>query len=83
MDSDFQKTVNNPKVWVPANHFSGKLLLYAGILSIGLSMICAFFPGITPERYPLLVSIILIGIIAAVLFFSLLYVNSIDRSDGS
>jgi uncharacterized membrane protein len=79
----FPKTVNNPKVWYPANHYSGKLLLYAGILTIGLSMICASLPGITPERYAVLVSILLIGIIAVVLFFSILYVNSIDRSDGN
>lgn len=70
-------TLENSDIWYPANAYAGKLLCATGIITIMATVVCAFIPGITEDAYAIAVTVVMLGCLFIMLFFSMRYAKSL------
>jgi hypothetical protein len=66
-------TLNDPQVWYPANAYAGRWLLVIGALFTLAATLARFIPGITPDRYAILMAALILGGLLLAFWFSWIF----------
>lgn len=74
-----RKTLSDERIWYEANAYTGRLLLWLGILGILATVSLYFVPGFcaNPEAYMQIMTLLTVGGLGVLLLLSFRYLSSL------
>jgi hypothetical protein len=71
------KTLNNPDIWYEANAYMGRWLMAMGIITVVLSVLLSFVPGISLDTYALITTVVITGFAIVMVVAGFVYLRKL------